>query len=291
MRRRMWQRSRGAIADAQPLLAAAAGTSGQAWSVVPAAATAVAGCGGQIGTGGHAALPAVAPAGPATTHGGAHTEVWRALPSGQIGGRGQTITGVVAPLGVPDAIGHGRGRQRSGGPVTPVAAPGAPGTASGHGNGGQGGVGPVGPLGPAGSSGSPTPSVTHQIGGQMRCGPGAASRQTCGGAQSVAPVGPVGPAGSTVSQRQGGMHGAARWCERRWRRPRRGFAAAFAAVARLEAPTFPVPAVVVATGQSSAAGAVRAAAPCALPNAGTAIVSAATSTTPASVPAWSRNPG
>ena len=166
----------------------------------------MAGGGGQLGIRGHTATPAVAPAGSATTHGGTHTELWRALVSGQIGGRGQTIAGVVAPLGVACGTGHGNGRQTSVAPVTPVGA--APGAVSGHGKGGQGGVTPVGPVVSPDSL-----AAAHQIGGQMGCGPATASRQTCGGSQSVAPVGPVAPAGSAVSQRHGGMHGAARWCE------------------------------------------------------------------------------
>ena len=166
----------------------------------------MAGGGGQLGIRGHTATPAVAPAGSATTHGGTHTELWRALLRGQIGGRGQTIAGVVAPLGVPCGTGHGNGRQRGVAPVAPVGAP--PGAASGHGKGVQGGVAPVGPV----VSPCP-PSARHQVGGQMGCGPAAASRQTGGGSQSVTPVGPVAPAGSAVSQRHGGMHGAARWCE------------------------------------------------------------------------------
>jgi hypothetical protein len=205
------------------------------------------------------------------------------LLSGQIGGCGQTIAGVVAPFGVPTGIGHGmgaqtiagvvapfgvpagirhgKGEQTSVAPVTPVAARGAPGTASGHGDGGQCGVTPVGPVAPPGSSGSPMPSVAHQSRGQMRCGSVPASGQTRGGSQSVAPVAPVAPAGSAVSQRQGGMQGAARWCERRWRLPRRDFAAAFVAVADFAVATIPAPPVVVATGQSSAGPVACTAAP------------------------------
>jgi hypothetical protein len=167
--------------------------------------TAWAGGGGQLGIRGHTGTSVVAPTGSATTHGGRHTELWTALLlSGHIGGCGQTIAGVVAPLGVLDGTGHGNGRQIPVGPVTPLAVPGAPEAASGQ--GGQGGVAPVGPVV------SPvSPSATHQIGGQMGCGPPAGSRQTGGGLQCLAPVGPVAPPGSAVSQRHGGMHGAPRW--------------------------------------------------------------------------------
>jgi hypothetical protein len=87
------------------MLAAPAGTSGQAMSAERDALAVAAGPGGQLGIGGHTGGVAVVPVGglpSAKTHGGGQMDTRAPSLSQQIGGRGQMIMGAVplAPLGV-----------------------------------------------------------------------------------------------------------------------------------------------------------------------------------------------
>ena len=87
------------------MLAAPAGTSGQAMSAERDAFAVAAGSGGQLGIGGHTGVVAVAPTGElpsAKTHGGGQMDAWALSLSQQMGGRGQMIIGAapLAPFGV-----------------------------------------------------------------------------------------------------------------------------------------------------------------------------------------------
>ncbi len=178
------------------MLAAPTATSGQAISAERVAAAALAGCGGQLGIGGHTAVGPVGPIGgwpSAKTHGVGQMDVGPLSLSQQIGGRGQMIVGVVllAPLGVPAyGIGHLKGGQGSVVPLGLVAlADGVSASGIGHLKGGQGRVGPVGPVKPA-------VGVSASESGHLN-----------GGHDRVAPVGAVEPPGSAAVQPQ--MHIAA----------------------------------------------------------------------------------